>query len=108
MTKTLQSVLRRSVLAILIIFTTGCSNQPKRRSIPRPTEVAKVRVGVGGRVYVNEGAVTLDELKGKLDKLKQIHGGVWFINESSDRESGRQAQVVKKAIIEAELPMRVR
>lgn len=108
MTKTRQRVIKCSLIAILIIFAPGCSNQPKRRAIARPVEVAKVRVSVDGKVYINESIVAFDELKRELDRLKQIHGGVWFISDSPYGEAGRQNQIVKKAIIDAELPIRVR
>jgi hypothetical protein len=52
--------------------------------------------------------VTLDELRGEFQKLKRIHGGVWFIDESSAGAQRQQGQMVKKAIIEAELPMKMR
>jgi hypothetical protein len=97
------------IIAVLIFFTASCSDQPKRRTIPKPTEVAKVRVeSVDGRVYVNESVVTLDELKEELGRLKQIHRAVWFIDESSFGASRMQGQTVRKAIIAAQLPIRVR
>lgn len=73
-----------------------------------PTEITKVRVSFDGRAYVNESVVTLDELKGELGRLKQINGAVLFSDESSLGASRSQGQTVKKAIIEAELPMQVR
>jgi hypothetical protein len=73
-----------------------------------PTEVAKVRVSVDGKLYLNDRVVTLDELNGELQRLTQVHGGVWFFDESSFGASRQQGQTVKKAIIEAKLPMRVR
>jgi hypothetical protein len=73
-----------------------------------PTEVAKVRVSVDGKLYLNDRDVTLDELKVEFQRLTQVHGGVWFLDESSSGVSRQQGQTVKKAIIEAKLPMRVR
>jgi hypothetical protein len=51
------------IIAALIISVASCSSQPKRRTLPRPTEVATVKVGAVNRIYVNERIVTLDELK---------------------------------------------
>lgn len=73
-----------------------------------PTEVAKVRVSVDGKLYFNDRVVTLDELNREFQRLKQVQGGVWFFDESSFGASRQQGQTVKKAIIQAELPMRVR
>lgn len=73
-----------------------------------PTEVAKVRVSVDGRLYFNDRVVTLDELNREFQRLKQVQGGVWFFDESSAGAFRQQGQIVKKAIIEAKLPIRVR
>jgi hypothetical protein len=86
----------------------GCSRQTRPRTVIAPTEVAKVRVSADGKVYLNERLVTIDELRGEFQRLKRIHGGVWFIDETSGGAQRQQGQMVKKAIIEAELPMKVR
>ena len=96
------------ILAVLIFATASCSQQSKPSAVAMPTEVAKVRVSVDGKLYLNDSVVTLDELNREFHRLKQAQGGVWFLDESSTGPSKQQDQTVKKAIIQAELPMRVR
>lgn len=95
-----------SIIVVLIFAATSCSRQTKPRTVAMPTEVAKVRVSVDGKVYFNERVVTLDELNREFQRLNQVHGGVWFFDESSFGASRQQGQTVKKAIIEARLPMK--
>lgn len=97
-----------SIIAVLIFAATGCSKQSKPRAVAMPTEVVKVRVSVDGKLYFNDRVVTPDELNREFQRLKQIQGGVWFFDESSSGPSRQQGQIVKKAIIEAKLPIRVR
>jgi biopolymer transport protein ExbD len=98
-----------SIIAVLILASMpGCSRQTKPRTFTAPTEVAKVRVSADGKVYLNERTVTFDELRVEFQRLERIHGGVWFFDESSAGASRQQGQTVKKAIIEAQLPMRLR
>jgi hypothetical protein len=73
-----------------------------------PTEVAKVKVTGDGKLYLNDRLVALDELNREFLRLSQVKGGVWFFDESLPGPSSQQGQIVKKAIIEAKLPMRVR
>ena len=98
-----------SIIAVLILASVpGCSRQTKPRTVTAPTEVAKVRVSADGKVYFNERTVTLDELRVEFQRLERIHGGVWFFDESSIGASRQHGQAVKKAIIEAKLPMKLR
>jgi|GEM_PF-4365319 len=98
-----------SITALLIFASVpGCSRQNKPRTITAPTEVARVRVSADGSVYLNERVVTLKELRGELQRLKQVHGGVQFVDESSAADARQQAQRVSAAIVEFELPMQVK
>lgn len=98
-----------SLIAVLIFASApGCSRQTKRRAVTAPTEVAKVRVSADGKLYLNERLVTLDELRLEFQRLKGIHGGVWFVDESSAGASRQLGQRVSAAIVEAELPMKVK
>lgn len=98
-----------SIVALLILASAlGCSRQAKPRAVTAPTEVAKVRVSADGKVYLNEREVTLNELRGEFQRLKQNNGGVWFVDESSAGASRQQGKRVSAAIVEAELPMRVK
>jgi hypothetical protein len=99
--------IRCLIFLLLIIFATGCSSQPKRRMIPRPTEIANLRVSFEGDIYVNQKVVTLDELNGELGRLKQINGAVRFFDQSAFGPSRSQGQTVRKAISEAGLLIRV-
>jgi hypothetical protein len=49
--------------------------------------------------------VTIDELKKELTRLKQTGGAVWFSDEGSLEQ---HSDPVKKAILAAELPVRIR
>jgi hypothetical protein len=98
-----------SIIGVLMFASApSCSRQTRPRTLTTPTEVVKVRVSGDGKVFLNERVVTLDELRGEFQRLKRIHGGVWFIDESSAGAPRQEGQTVKKAIIEAELPMKVR
>lgn len=95
-------------IALLIFAATpGCSNQPKRHNVTAPTEVAKVRVSVDGKVYFNERIVTLDELGTEFQRLKQIGGAVWLLDDSRAGEPRKLGRAVREAVIRAELPMKV-
>ena len=72
-----------------------------------PTEVARVRVSMDGKIYLNDRVVTLDDLNVEFQRLAKVHGGVWFFDESFPGPSRQQGQTVKKAIINAKLPIRV-
>lgn len=99
---------RPSVIIFLILFTANCSKQSSRRTIPMPTQVARVIVKVDGKVYLNGKLIPFEQLKGEFRRLKDLNGAVWFLDESSVGASREQGARVRKAIIEAELPMRVR
>jgi len=92
--------------ALILASVPGCSRQSNRRTVPAPTEVAKVRVSTDGRIYFNERFVSLDELRGEFQRLKRISGAVQFVDGTSEA-SQQQGQAVRKAIVEAELPIRV-
>ena len=98
----------KGLIFIVLIFAAGCNKQSKPRTVAMPTEVSNVRVSVDGKTYLNDRLVTLDELRREFHRLKQIKGGVSFFDESSAGPSMQQGQSVKRAIIEAELPMRLR
>ena len=91
-------------------MTLACSKRPASQAhhVSAPAEVAKVRVSADARIYLNEHPVTLSELKEEFERLKQVNGGVQFLDESTAGESRQQAQLVRQAIIKAELPMLVR
>jgi hypothetical protein len=98
-----------SIIAVLIFASApSCSKHTKPHAVTAPTEVANVRVSADGKVFFNQRVVTLDELRGEFQRLKQIHGGVWLSDESSSGASRQLRLVVKKAIVEAGLPMRFR
>lgn len=95
------------ILAALILASVpGCARQSNGHSVPAPSEVANVQVSTDGRIYFNERFVSLDGLREELQRLKRINGAVHFVDETSEA-SQQQGQAVRKAIIEAELPIRV-
>ena len=108
----LQSVWFRCWLIGLLIvaMASACSRRfaSQSHNVSAPTEVAKVRVSADARIYLNEHPVTFSELKKEFEKLKQVNGGVRFLDESTAGESRQQAQLVRQAIIKAELPMLLR
>ena len=94
------------IIATLILASVaGCSRQSNRRTVPAPTEVAKVRVSTDGKIYFNERFVSLDGLSGEFQRLTGVNGAVQFVDETSGA-SHQQGQAVRK-VIEAELPIRV-
>jgi len=97
---------RGVLLASMLLYVANCSRQPKR--VPAPTEIAKVKVAADARVYFNERAVSMDDLNREFARLKEIHGAVWFFDESSSEISREQARLVKKSMINAGLPIRLR
>jgi hypothetical protein len=98
-----------SIIAILILaLALSCSKQSTQRTVTAPTQVAKVRVSAGGEIYFNERTVTLDQLRTEFQSLQRVRGGVWYLDESSGGAFRQQGQTVKKEIIEARLPIRVR
>ncbi len=94
------------VAALLLASVPSCSRQSNRHSVPAPSEVANVRVSMDGKIYFNKRFVSLDGLRGEFQRLKRINGAVQFVDETSET-SHQQGQAVRKAIIEAELPIRV-
>lgn len=96
------------IVVVFILANASCSTKPTRRIVAAPTETATVLVRGDGKIYFNDRAVSFDQLKVEFARLKQIRGAVSFFNQSSPGTAQEQAQLVKKAIIEAELPMRVR
>ena len=92
------------ILLVLIISASCAPKQRTRRLVPPPSETARVVVKQDGKVFFNERAVTIDELKTELEQLKQRKGAVWLVDESSSQHS----EPVKKAIIAAGLPIRIR
>lgn len=98
-----------SIIAVLVFASAaGCSRETKPRSVTAPTEVARVRVSAEGKVFFNDRVVTINELRGEFQRLKQIDGGVWLFDESSSGASKQLGEQVRKTIIEAELPIRFR
>jgi hypothetical protein len=95
-----------SIIAALILASVlSCSKQSTRRTVPAPSEVASVRVSTDGKIYFNERLVGLDGLRGEFQRLRRINGAVQLVDETSEA-SHQQGQAVRKAIIEAELPIR--
>lgn len=92
---------------LIVALMPGCSRRPSRHNFSAPTEVAKVKVGADARVYLNDRVITFVELKKELQRLKQINGGIWLVDESTAGESRQQALAVRRAIIRTELPMMV-
>lgn len=93
------------VVVLVLVISVSCAKKPTRRIIPMPAETATVLVTKDGKIFYNERAVTADQLKTELIGLKGKHGAVWLIDESP---LGQYGEPVKKAIIAAELPIRVR
>jgi hypothetical protein len=82
------------------------SAQPaqSRQVMSAPVTVAKIKVDQAGEIYLNKKAVTLEELRQELVKLKQTNGGVWYRLEDP---SHPQAKAVRKAIMESQLPIKI-
>jgi hypothetical protein len=93
---------------LIVALMPGCSRRATRHNFSAPTEVAKVRVTADAKVYLNDRIITLVELKKEFQRLKQVNGGIWLVDESTAGESRQQAQAVRQAIIRTELPMMVR
>lgn len=93
----------RCLPIVALALSVSCATKPTRRLVPRPSETARVVIKKDGKVFFNERTVTIDELKKELEKLKQRHGAVWFLDESSSQHS----EPVKKAIIAAQLPIKI-
>ena len=97
------------IVAVLILASVlACSRQIKPRTMTMPTEVAKVRVSRDGKTYFNERVVSLDELRREFQRLGKSRGAVSFVDESSGEDSWQLGQAVKKAIVEAQLPIKLR
>lgn len=96
------------LLVALLFCNAGCSQRPMHGNLTMPTETAKVRVSSEGKIYFNDRIITYGELSDEFKKLKKKNGGVWFLDESFVGSSRQQGQMVRKAIIDAGLPMRIR
>jgi biopolymer transport protein ExbD len=94
------------LLSIFILtFSFSCAKKPARRVVAPPTETARVMVKKDGKVLFNDRPVKIDELKQELTRLRQIRGAVWFVDEGSQSQDSGP---VKKAIIAAGVPVRIR
>lgn len=100
------------ILAGFILLQTGCDKQPggsarqtkSRPPLQAPTEMVKVKVNQSGEIFIEGKPATIDELKREFARLKQVNGGVWYYAEDSFTP---QSEAVKRAIIEAHLPMKL-
>ena len=99
--------LKHLMIVFLIISGASCSKPTKPRTVSTPSEIAKVTVSADGKIYFNQRVETIDELRSEFQKLKSAHGAVWFVDQSSSGPSWQQGQTVKKAIIDAQLPMKM-
>jgi biopolymer transport protein ExbD len=93
------------IAALVLASVPSCSRPSNRRTVAAPTEVAKVRVSADGKIYFNERLISFDGLRAEFQRLKRIDGAVQFIDETG--ASHQQVQAVRKAISEAQLPIRV-
>lgn len=85
----------------------GAAQSPNRAPVPASAEIARVKVGQGGTIYLNGRPVSLEELKREFDRLKQASGTVWYYRENPQGKPPPQALAVIQAIVEAKLPVKL-
>ena len=73
----------------------------------RTMNIAKVKVDRGGRIFLNEQPVSLDELRKAFSDLKRVDGAVWYYRENPEEEPTPEAMSVIQAVMEAQLPIRL-
>jgi hypothetical protein len=69
--------------------------------------VAKVKVHQGGGVSLDGQSVTLDQLRERMKKHKEMEGVVWCYRTSDDPKARETGEAVIKIIIDLQLPVRL-
>lgn len=103
------------MLAGLVFFGVGCDRESGQRAgqtqergvVQEFAEIAKVKVDRAGTIYLNGKTVTIEELKQEFARLKHSNGAVWYYRENPRREPSVQAMEVIKAIVDAQLPVKL-
>jgi hypothetical protein len=83
------------------------SKREKGESSQQFAEMSKVKVDRTGAIHLNGRVVTMEALTQELARLKQSIGAVWYYRENPQGEPPPQALAVVKAIIDAQLPVRM-
>jgi hypothetical protein len=79
----------------------------KPQGAEKAKNIAKVKVDQRGQIFLNERLVSLDELRKAFYDLKQLNGSVWYHRENPEGEPTPEAMSVIKAVIDAQLPIRL-
>ncbi len=84
---------------------------PERNAAQKesPEVIVKIRVGLSGKIFVDNQEVSLSELGPILDELKSQKGGVWYFRESPEQDPSESTwKIVEKVLDEVarrELPI---
>jgi len=74
---------------------------------PAGGPAARVRVYKDGRITLDDEAVTIMDLRRAFDRLKKSRGTVLYYREASQEEPQPIAMEVMRAVVDAQLPVRL-
>ena len=66
-----------------------------------------MKVAQSGEIYLNGGSVTLEELRSRLEEVKEQKGVVWYYRENPAGEPPKAALEAIKIITELKLPVKL-
>jgi hypothetical protein len=72
---------------------------PKGRS--DTSRIAKVKIDRGGKIFLNDVPVSLEELKRNFSSLREAKGEVWYYRENPEADPSPESWVTAKSVIEA-------
>ena len=90
------------MLGLLLLFSPGCGERTSDLKI-----TTKVKVTQAGAITFNGKAVSLEELKAELNRLKQVEGTIEYFREGASGEPSEKALEVFGVIMESGLPIKL-
>lgn len=95
------------IILALGLMLVGCSSGAPAATATVSPEVANVKVTQDGKVFLNGGEVTIDQLKTEFARLEAVKGVVCYFRDFPEGQTPEITRDVLQAVVDKQLTIQV-